>query len=141
VASRHLSLRISEESLRDLEAEARHNRENTSEIARRLIEEGLRMARHPGIVFRPGPTGRRAGLTDGPDLWEVLDAFPEWDEGWDIRSTKTLGVTSLLPSQVLTALRYYKDYPDEINERIRENREAAERSYAGWLKTQEIVRK
>jgi hypothetical protein len=29
---------------------------------------------HPGIVFRPGPTGRRAGLVGGPDIWEVVRA-------------------------------------------------------------------
>lgn len=29
---------------------------------------------HPGIVFRPGPTGRRAGLAGGPDVWEVVRA-------------------------------------------------------------------
>jgi hypothetical protein len=30
---------------------------------------------HPGIVFRDGPTGRRAGLAAGPDVWEVVSAL------------------------------------------------------------------
>lgn len=29
---------------------------------------------HPGIVFRPGPMGRRAGLIGGPDVWEAVRA-------------------------------------------------------------------
>lgn len=27
------------------------------------------MDEHPGIVFRSGPAGRRAGLAGGPDIW------------------------------------------------------------------------
>ena len=30
------------------------------------------MEQHPGIVFRSGPGGRRAGLVGGPDVWEVV---------------------------------------------------------------------
>ena len=26
-------------------------------------------------MFRPGPTGRRAGLVSGPDVWEVIGAL------------------------------------------------------------------
>jgi hypothetical protein len=29
---------------------------------------------HLEIVFRTGPTGRRAGLVDGPDVWEIVRA-------------------------------------------------------------------
>ena len=33
------------------------------------------MEDHPGIAFRDGPTGRRAALAAGPDIWEgVLPA-------------------------------------------------------------------
>ena len=30
------------------------------------------MEEHPGIVFHDGPAGRRAGLANGPDVWEVI---------------------------------------------------------------------
>ena len=29
---------------------------NTSALAQRLVDEGLRMADHPGVVFKDGPT-------------------------------------------------------------------------------------
>src|ERR1700690_2619 len=45
-----------------------------SSAANRLVDEALRMAEHPGVVFRPGPTGRRAALAGGPDVWEVVRA-------------------------------------------------------------------
>src|SRR5215472_13534584 len=46
-----------------------------SSAANRLVDEALRMSEHPGIVFRPGPTGRRAGLVSGPDVWEAVRAI------------------------------------------------------------------
>ena len=39
---------------------------------RRYAEEGARRDEHPLITFRDGPTGRRAGLVGGPDVWEVV---------------------------------------------------------------------
>src|SRR5688572_21638250 len=41
-------------------------------LAQRLVDEGLRMTEHPGIVFKDGPSGRRAALAFGPDVWEVV---------------------------------------------------------------------
>ena len=39
---------------------ATEHAESASALGERLIDEGLRMAAHPGIVFRDGPAGRRA---------------------------------------------------------------------------------
>ena len=36
------------------------------------VDEGTRMDEHPGIVFRGGPTGPRAALAGGPDVWERM---------------------------------------------------------------------
>src|ERR1017187_7900035 len=45
-----------------------------SSAANRLVDEALRTNEHPGIVFRPGPSGRRAALAGGPDVWEIVRA-------------------------------------------------------------------
>lgn len=45
-----------------------------SAAANMLVDEGLRMHEHPGVLFRTGPTGRRAGLAMGPDIWEIVRA-------------------------------------------------------------------
>ena len=37
----------------------------TSALAQRLIDEGLRMADHPGVIFKDGPSGRRAASPTG----------------------------------------------------------------------------
>ncbi|HJQ42001.1 MAG TPA: hypothetical protein VJ831_02855, partial [Jatrophihabitantaceae bacterium] len=45
-----------------------------SSAANRFVDEGLRMEEHPGVVFRDGPTGRRAVLIGGPDVRDVIRA-------------------------------------------------------------------
>src|SRR5262249_46560861 len=131
--SRHLSIRMDSNVLEALQKESARSRETVSETARRLIEEGLRMEKHYGVVFRDGPTGRRAGLADGPDIWEVIAWFPTWDESWDIRSSDLIGASSLSAYQIQTAQRYYADFPEEIDERIEANERAYEEGYAEWL--------
>ena len=49
---------------------ALHPGASASSVAARLVDEGLRMDEHPGVMFRDGPTGRRAVLVGGPDVWE-----------------------------------------------------------------------
>lgn len=39
-----------------------------------------RIADHPGIIFKDGPSGRRAALACGPDVWEVIKFVHEIDE-------------------------------------------------------------
>src|SRR3990170_3573376 len=52
----------------------RHPGLTASSVAARLVDEGLRMDEHPGVMFREGPMGRRATLVGGPDVWEVIRA-------------------------------------------------------------------
>ena len=44
-------------------------------LLERLVAEGLDTLHHPGIVYRDGPTGRRAALAMGPDVWEIVSAL------------------------------------------------------------------
>ena len=134
--SRHLSLRIAEETYEGLEALAHREGETVSETARRLIEEGRRMAEHPGIVFREGFRERVAAVADGPPVWKIINIFPEWDSSWDLRSPETLGATSVNAWQVMLAQRYRKSFPDEIDEIVRVHREASDKAYEEWLQTQ-----
>ena len=41
--------------------------------------------RHPGIVFRDGPAGRRAAVVGGPDVWEIIGAVHSAPERGDRR--------------------------------------------------------
>ena len=69
------------------------------------------------ITFRDGPTGRRAGLIIGPDVWEIA----MWiDDLGDLKDpAKTLANDGLVTrAQIDAALRYRAAYPDEIQARI-----------------------
>jgi uncharacterized protein (DUF433 family) len=139
MASKHLSIRMDPKSLERLDAESRRMRLSRSEVARTLLDEGLRMEAHPGIVFRPGPTGRRAGLKDGPDVWEIVSLYQDMGGPGEEALSRTCEWASLRPDQVHAALKYYAEYPVEIDDRIRRNHEEAERGYADWLREQQVL--
>ena len=137
--SRHLSVRVGEELFEQLEAQSRRSGQSRSAVAKQLLEEGLRMEQHPGIVFRSGPGGRRAGLIGGPDVWEVVGAIRGGDGG-DADSLERIGErTGLAADQVGTALRYYADYTDEVADWIRRVEEEAERAEARWRREQALL--
>src|SRR5665213_3000505 len=70
-----ISVRFPDEVARRLRRRGGGTGEATSGLVVRLVDDGIRMAEHPGVVFRDGPTGRRAGLAAGPDVWEVISAL------------------------------------------------------------------
>ena len=76
MASRRISIGLDGDSLERLDEHSRETGESRSAAAERLIEEGLRMAQHPGIVFRDGATGRRPALADGPQVWALAAHLP-----------------------------------------------------------------
>lgn len=111
-----------------------------------FIDEALRAYEHPGIIFRPGPTGRRAALSGGPDVWEVAAALnavreehPELDG--EPLLAELSNVAGLTPAQAAIVLRYYAAYPQEIDERIALNREVADREEELWAAQQKLLRK
>jgi hypothetical protein len=111
-----------------------------------FIDEALRSYEHPGVIFRPGPTGRRAALSGGPDVWEVIAALnaireeePEVDRSSLLDDLSR--VTGLSPALVGVALRYYAAFPDEIDERIVLNKEVADREEELWEAQQKLLQK
>jgi hypothetical protein len=110
-APKPFSIRMSEQTLKRLSAGARRRGEPKARTAERLIDEGLRMEDHPGIVFREGPAGRRAALAGGPDVWEVIEAV----RGTGLAGEEAIAATAewggLTAAQVRLAVRYYGDRP------------------------------
>ena len=138
-----LSIPLNGDTLARLDAHGREEGETREAAVARLLEEGLRMARHRGVVFRPGPAGRRASLFDGPDVWQVAYIFR--DEALDTDQSRldaifdTCAAMSLDYIQAEAAVHYYIEYRDEIDEWMRSNDEEAERGYAEWLAKQQTV--
>lgn len=99
-----------------------------SRVAERLIDEGIRMSEFPGIVFRTGPVGRRAGLASGPDVWEIVRDLKAASEAAKRDPIGAVAKASdLTLDQVTLAAEYYATYPDEIDERLVTEAESIER--------------
>jgi hypothetical protein len=88
-----------------------------------------RRERHPGIILRDGPTGRRAALAGGPDVWEVIATLAGTGLAGDEALKATADWGNLTPAQVRAAVRYYAEHRDEVDARIRLNRQEAERQH------------
>ncbi len=135
-AQKPFSIRMSARTLSRLDVGARRRGEARARTAERLIDEGLRMEDHPGIVFRDGPAGRRAALAGGPDVWEVIETL----EGTGLAGEQAIAATAswgaLTHAQVRIAVGYYADFREEVDERIAHNREEADRQQAAWERAQ-----
>jgi hypothetical protein len=108
-------------------------------LAQRLIDEGLRMADHPGVIFKDGPSGRRAALAYGPDIWEVIKFLREIDERGPAAIDAAAEVFAVDASRISTAISYYGDFSDEIDTEITEADEASARAEAAWLVQQQLI--
>jgi len=135
-AQRPFSIRMSARTLARLDSGAKRRGEAKARLAERLIEEGLRMEDHPGIIFRDGPAGRRAALAGGPDVWEIVETI----RGTGLAGEQAIAAAaewgSLSPAQVRMAVRYYADFREEVDERIAHNQAEADRRQAAWERAQ-----
>ena len=135
-----VSVRIVDESLhRRLKSAAAAGDVSISTLSERLIDEGLRMAAHPGIVFREGPAGRRPALAGGPDVGEVIGSLVGGDVPVAERRARTAELMALSPAQVDAALSYYAAFTDEVDADLERRRDQAEEHESAWLRQGELL--
>lgn len=121
------AIRIESETLRALRERSEQSGEPIVRLAQRYIDEGMQLDRHPGIVFRDGPAGRRAVVVGGPDVWEVITAArsaPERGEELVDALAERIGVPR---ERIRIAIRYYSEYPDDVDGFIAMVEEEADR--------------
>ena len=134
--SRPRSFRFPETLLASLQGRARERGESANALLERYLDEGLRRDDHPLIAFREGAAGRRAALVGSRlDVAQVIDTLRESDNSVE-RAAEYLGI----PEQhVRAAVRYYADFPDEVDEWRERMREIAEREEEAWRREQAIL--
>ena len=113
----NVSVRLDDGLAERLRLRARAAGESLSDRLRRYAEEGARRDEHPLITFRDGPTGRRAGLVGGPDVWEVAMWLDDLAEEPDPAAALADDGVVTRP-QIDGALHYQAAYSDEIAARI-----------------------
>lgn len=96
-------------------------------LVTRMLQEGLKTADYPGIIYRSGPSGRRAGLAAGADVWEVILAMRSAEGSGEAKladASEQLGVPVRL---VRLAVDFATANAEEIEAEIARNDAAAER--------------
>jgi len=128
---------MDEEILSGLEERARISGMAKSALAKRYVEEGLRMDAHPGIVFRDGPAGRRAGLAgSGLEVWEIVETVRQ-NKG-SIKDAADFH--NLAVSKVQSVVGYYAEFKQEIDDWIESNAALAAQEEAAWKRAREVFR-
>jgi hypothetical protein len=123
--ARPTSFRLPTDLLARLEAEAAAAGVTVSGLVTALLEEGLKVRRFPGVVFREGPAGRRAGLVSGPDVWEVVRDVRAAAGRGEAKIRRVAAEAGLAESQVRLAVDYYAAFPEEIDARLAAEERAA----------------
>lgn len=123
---------------------ARHPGSSGSSVANRFVDEALRMDEHPGVLFRDGRTGRRAVLSGGPDVREVIRAVRSAraaEPDLDAASIVSLVETNTgVPTRLIdTAIRYWSAYPDEIDSWVADVDELETGVVAAWERQRELL--
>jgi uncharacterized protein (DUF433 family) len=118
------SIRLEDDLRERLSTLAAGEGTTVTELIERFVREGLDSAAHPGIVFKPGPSGRRAALAGGPDVWEVVSALRHSQGSEGKRVTALASQFGLHERQVVIALDYAAAHREEIEARIQLNEHA-----------------
>jgi hypothetical protein len=96
-------------------------------------------ADHPRVIFKDGPSGRRAALVYGPDVWEVIKFLREIDERGSAAIDASAEVFAVDSSRIASATSYFGDHADEIDAEIAEADDASSRAEAAWRIQQQVI--
>lgn len=114
-----MSARIDEWLKESLEAFWRAHGERPSSGLRRVAEEWWALQEFSAISFHDGVSGRRARLRGGPDVWEVVLVWRDYDgdsEGFHEHFSPHVG-----PVELEQALAYSERFPEQIDREIEHN--------------------
>ena len=139
------TIRWTAPGIRDrVDAERRRTGQSSAATINALVDEALRAREHPGIVFRDGPSGRRAGLAAGPDVWEIVRALnaaraqrPKASE--QTRIADVVEATGVSASQVEIALGYYLAWRAEIDSEVDQAARAEDDALAAFEARRDLL--
>jgi uncharacterized protein (DUF433 family) len=129
----HRSFRLERRLVEDLRRQARESGESLTALAERYLAEGLRQEEHPLIVFRSGAMGRRPALAGTRlDVAQVIETVRHSDNSTEAAAE----YLSIPESWVRASVRYYADFPEEVDRWLERLRAIAEREEDAWRRAQ-----
>ncbi len=125
--ARPTSFRLPDQLLDRLDDEAASRAISVTALVATLLDEGLKTSRFPGLVYRDGPAGRRAGLVGGPDIWEIIRDVKQTPGKGQLRVRHLSDELGLREAQIQLALNFYAAFPEEIDVILEADRREVER--------------
>jgi uncharacterized protein (DUF433 family) len=128
---------MSSRTLDRLAQRAAETSESRNALAERLIDEGLRIDRHPLISFRTGGSGLRRPALVGTrlDVWQVIDTV-RGEQGDVAAAAEYLGLPERL---VRAAVDYYADFTEEVDAYRADELAFAERERLRFERAQRVL--
>lgn len=134
--SRHLTLRIAETAVAELDRAASARGLSRSELAERYLIEGAIQDEFPHIGFRDGALGRRAILLGTRlDVWQVLETVRNHGNSVE----QAAEYLDLPPERLRVAVRYAAAHRAEVEEIAAREADAAARAEALWRAEQDLL--
>lgn len=123
MASTPVSTRIPDWIAKDVRRFWRARGERPSPGYRRVLEEWWVHENLPLLEFRDGPAGRRPGIRNGPDVWEIVMVARDVDG--ELAALREHFGGHVSDDALRQALEYEQRFPDVIAARLEENERVA----------------
>ena len=126
------NIRFPEPEDRRLAEYARRTKSKKSTVVVVALREWLLMQDHPGVVFVTTTTGeRRPALATGPQVWTVAEAWQQ-HEGAERTPANVADAVGLSVHDIETALAYWAENREEIDEQIARHQAEQDEALAAW---------
>jgi uncharacterized protein (DUF433 family) len=119
VSGQRINLSVPDEIHTAIEQIAQQTARSSSEVVEEMLAEAVKMRQVRGIVFADEFQRREAKVGGtGLGVWEVIEGYLRAGEDWENFKE---AYDWLSEFQLRAALAYWRAYPEEIDEQIREN--------------------
>ena len=131
------SFRLSASTSRLLDHRVGESGESRNAMVDRLLNESLRIEKHPFVRFITGASGKREAHILG-SRWKVRQIIVTL-QGEKGQLDSVIKGFDLTEQQVLAAVSYYADFTDEIDADIERDSVDAEQQRVRWEREQSVI--
>ena len=131
------SFRLSASTSRLLDHRVGESGESRNAMVDRLLNESLRIEKHPFVRFITGASGRREAHIVGT-RWKVRQIIVSL-KGEKGQITAVVNGFDLTEPQVRAAVSYYADFTDEVDADIERDFADADQQRVRWEREQSVI--